>query len=210
MCGLQFPERDPDADPTPTARRRDPLYGSHQKRSVPQGFDEGDGRHEPTSEPDRRRLDQSDRVDESYPTLKMTQAAYSAVMADLARKSFQREEGGILLGPSDEPELAIRYLKDVKGDSRPASFTIDADYLNGEIARVRDAGLTCVGIVHSHPDGICRPSYGDLEFLQRIFANPKNGGGMFLFPIVCSGSLHPFVVDTRNVRRMLAAQLVLI
>ena len=118
--------------------------------------------------------------------------------------------GGILLGPEDTQDLVIRYVKDTHGDSRPASFTIDENYLNREIKKVREAGLSCVGIIHSHPPGCTRPSYGDLEFLRRIFGNPKNGGGWFLFPIVCGQQLYPYLINTQDVRRFQLAELVLV
>ncbi|MEZ6146892.1 MAG: hypothetical protein R3B91_16040 [Planctomycetaceae bacterium] len=61
------------------------------------------------------------------------------------------------------------------------------------------AKQTCVGIVHSHPDVIRRPS-GAIWPFSRIFASPVNGNGShsFLFPIVCNGQLWPFVIDTRD------------
>ncbi|MCA9075283.1 MAG: Mov34/MPN/PAD-1 family protein [Planctomycetaceae bacterium] len=146
------------------------------------------------------------------PVMKMTQAAYEAVMEDLAGQPFEREQGGMFLGPDDAQHLVTRYVKDEHGLSTAGSFTIDHEVLNGVIQHVRPAHLTCVGLVHSHPNGICRPSGGDLHFLHRIFSSPKNGNGShsFLFPIVCNRQLHPFIVDTRDVRRMLPAELQLV
>ena len=120
------------------------------------------------------------------PVMKMTQAAYAAVMSDLASEPFRRELGGLLLGPDDAQDLVTRYVKDDTGLSTYATFTIGHERLNQVLRRVRPAKQTCVGIVHSHPDGICRPSGGDLAFLSRIFASPVNGNGShsFLFPIV--------------------------
>lgn len=148
----------------------------------------------------------------SKPVLKITQAAYAAILEDLAGQPFQQEQGGILLGPEDAQDLVVRYVKDEHGEATFASFTIDVDSLNAAIRKVRPAGLTCVGIVHSHPDGFSRPSGGDIQFLERIFAHPKNGGGngYFLFPIVMDGKLHPYVIDTSDVQRVLVAELVLV
>lgn len=151
------------------------------------------------------------RFSAARPVIKMTQPTYVAVMSDLARKPFRTELGGILLGPIDAQDVVVRYLKDHRGDATPASFTIDHNGLTTAIRNSKPAGLTCVGIVHSHPNGICRPSGGDLAFLDRIFANPKNSDcGCFFFPIVCNGTLYPFVVDTTDVRRVLTAEVVLI
>lgn len=146
------------------------------------------------------------------PVLKMTGATYESLMKDLGQSPFHHEQGGILLGPRDAQHLAIRYVKDCRGEATFASFTIDTESLNKAIREVRSAGLTCVGIVHSHPSGFCRPSGGDIEFLERIFAHPKNGdgNGYFLFPIVTNGKLYPYLIDTNDVRRVLVAELVVV
>ncbi|MEZ5942899.1 MAG: Mov34/MPN/PAD-1 family protein [Planctomycetaceae bacterium] len=140
----------------------------------------------------------------------ITQGAYTAIMRDLASRPFQREQGGILLGPNDTPDLVTHYVKDEWGTGRTTSFTISPDHLNRIIDSVRSANITCVGLVHSHPPGICQASHGDMQFLHRIFSNPKNGGGRFLFPIVCNGKLHPYIVDTSDVSRIVTADLLLV
>jgi len=150
--------------------------------------------------------------DGAMPVMKMTQACYENVMKDLARQRFTREQGGMLIGPDDSNDIVTHYVKDEFGHSTTASFTIDHETLNRAINRVRPAKMICVGLIHSHPDGIARPSGGDIAFLQRLFHSPRNHQGSpgFLFPIVCQQKLHPFIVDARNPERILPAQLVLI
>jgi proteasome lid subunit RPN8/RPN11 len=152
------------------------------------------------------------REELAIPKVIMTNATYEAVMKDLSRKPFRREQGGILVGPIDGQNIAIRYVKDENGRGTYASFTIDFEGLNKEIREVRREGLICVGIIHSHPDGICHPSGGDILFLRRLFANPKNGGGngYFIFPIVAGGELHPYLIDTDNGCRVVPTELLIV
>ncbi len=204
----QFNFRHDGSVPILGHERLNPIYPpdnmAHQRPDCGAIVD-GEYAHATQEEQDRRNEQAGLR-----PVMKFTHAAYNNVMRDLAGGTFQCEQGGILLGPCDTEDLVIRYVKDSQGDSRPASFTIDAEYLNGQLRKVKDAGLTGVGIIHSHPPGCTRPSYGDLEFLHQIFRNPNNRGGLFLFPIVSGRQLYPFVVDTTDVRRVQLAELVLV
>ncbi|MCA9028920.1 MAG: Mov34/MPN/PAD-1 family protein, partial [Planctomycetaceae bacterium] len=83
--------------------------------------------------------------------------------------------------------------------------------LNALIRKIRPAGLAVIGIVHSHPGHFRRPSGGDLVFLQKIFANPKNAShGNFLFPIVADGQFFPYVIDTVDVDHFRSADLMIV
>ena len=166
--------------------------------------------HEESSPADPEPSEQRTACVDLPPRVMMSQSCYQNILHDLGGTPHEREQGGILLGPKDCQSLVIQYVKDKWGESRPASFTIDAARLNAEIRNASKCQLTAVGIVHSHPAHCTRPSYGDLVFLRSIFSIPKNSGGMFFFPIVSGGVLYPYVVDTDNVDRIQYAELVLI
>lgn len=166
--------------------------------------------HQPFDRPSYRSQYADDEA--ARPVMKMTQAAYSLVMSDLSSDRFYEEEGGILFGPSDTQDLVTHYVKDRHGRSSAASFTVDHKTLNKSIKHRKPASLSCIGIIHSHPHGITRPSGGDIAYLSQLFSDTRNQSGQpyFLFPIVCGRTLYPYVVDTRNPRRILFAELVLI
>ena len=135
--------------------------------------------------PPRRRRD----VEPARPTLLMTQAVFQRVLAELLR--LAPEAGGALIGPRDT-ELVTHYLPN-DGEATPDSFTLDHHTLNRQLAALRDAGLDLKGIVHSHPAGVHSPSSGDLAYIERLLANPRNRSATTLaFPIVCDGRLWPY------------------
>ncbi len=68
------------------------------------------------------------------------------------------------------------------------------------MSQPRPAGLSCHGLVHSHPPGVPQPSWGDVRYLRRLFAHPANGQTSHVFvPIVCSGRLSAFVFTQNQV-----------
>lgn len=158
----------------------------------------------------RRRKDQQCEEAGSRPVMRMTQSVYRLILDDLDESPFHGEHAGVLFGPEDEPDLVTYYLPDQTGQSTATSFTLDHYVLNLDIRRLKPE-LHCVGIVHSHPPGITRPSYGDLQYLAKLFGKPKNDDCDFiLFPIVANGRLYPFIIDASDSCRVVTADLLLV
>ena len=91
------------------------------------------------------------------------------------------EHGGIL-GSSDGKHIDHFYF-DKTADRSSASYTMDTKALNEVIHKWNDNGVLLVGIIHSHPQGITRPSYGDMETAKHIIET-LDVKGKFFTPIV--------------------------
>lgn len=91
------------------------------------------------------------------------------------------EQGGIL-GSSDGKHIDYYYF-DKTADRSSASYTMDTKALNEVIHKWNDDGIQLVGIIHSHPQGINRPSYGDMETAKHIIET-IDVQGKFFTPIV--------------------------
>lgn len=110
------------------------------------------------------------------------------------------EAGGVLFGPVDDPRLVTRFLPDHLGRGTPATFELHTASLNPMIQELKAAGLTCKGVVHSHPAGVRQPSARDEVYFRRLFACPANRATTHIFvPIVCGGRLYPYVFQGERV-----------
>ena len=138
----------------------------------------------------------------------VTQSAYRAIME--YHLSHEPEVGGMLLGPADD-ELITHFIPDEGATVTRASFTLDAAGLNRVLQQFRGCRMNGKGLVHLHPSGMVRPSYRDVQYVAKTFANPKNQAArQFFLPIVCDGRLHPYVLIRERQLRVLVAELVLI
>lgn len=144
------------------------------------------------------------------PMMKMTQAAYTDVMSHLDVEEFEVEQGGMLIVPDDAPDVVVQYVPDTGAEARHSSLTLDHDGLNKTIRRLRSTGLSCGGLVHLHPPGICRPSGGDVHYLRSLFTHDGNDADYVLFPIVCNGRLYPWIISGGNSISIHVADLVLV
>jgi len=132
--------------------------------------------------------------DEPLPlwAMKITQSAYGETMDYL--RGRKPEAAGILIRPALDDVLVTHFIPDVDGRATPVSFELNAANLNRVLKERKPAGLTCKGIVHSHPAGISQPSCGDVVYFNRLFARPANADTQQIFvPIVCTGRLFPYV-----------------
>jgi hypothetical protein len=125
----------------------------------------------------------------------MSEAVHREVLETLGGRL--PEAGGLLIGPKNHRAIThFAFLDDAK--ATPVTFEINATRINEMMRSFVACLLDLKGVVHSHPKGYQSPSGGDLVYLERLFANPKNADAdWFFFPIICDGQLHPFVFRPR-------------
>jgi proteasome lid subunit RPN8/RPN11 len=140
------------------------------------------------------------------PEILMTRPAYDLAVAALA--SRPPEFAVFLLGPRDHP-LVTHVVPDTTGEGTPGSFRVGAKRLNEVLKQYAPLGLDGKGFWHSHPDGCDRLSAGDLAFVGKLFANPKNDAREVLMPITSGGRVFPFVVRRDRPNEGTAAEFVL-
>jgi len=123
--------------------------------------------------------------------MKCVQSAFRQMSEHLS--SHQPEAAGLLLGPFGESNLVTHFVPDEHGESTPVSFRLDITRMNRRLKIAKAAGLSCVGIVHSHPSNVTQPSGGDLAYLQQLFSLPKNDATQsFFVPIFCGQTMYPY------------------
>ncbi len=109
----------------------------------------------------------------------ITAEVYKQISDTIGRR--KPEQGGIL-GSSDGKHIDHYYF-DESADRTAASYTMNTKALNEVIHRWNDNGVQLVGIIHSHPQGVITPSYGDKETAKHIIET-INVQGKFFTPIV--------------------------
>ncbi len=136
----------------------------------------------------------SEDADEPLPIwdLRILQPAYLSTMNYLC--SRPPEAAGVLFGLQQDDLLVTEFVPDESGRGTAVAVELDAATLNGVLKEKKSRGLTCVGIVHSHPRGVIQPSHGDVTYFQQLFGRPANEDAQHLFvPIVCDGRMFPYV-----------------
>ena len=109
----------------------------------------------------------------------MTAEVYEQIKSTIG---CRRPEQGGILGSSDGKHIDHYYF-DKTADRTSASYTMDTKALNEVIHNWNDNDIRLVGIIHSHPYGITKPSYGDMETAKRIIES-IDVQGRFFTPIV--------------------------
>jgi proteasome lid subunit RPN8/RPN11 len=138
--------------------------------------------------------------------LKMTPSVHRLICSTLVWAGS--EQGGLLIGPADEP-LVTHFILDDEAVSTATSFEVNAERMNARLRPFLQLGMNCKGIVHSHPPGVTSPSNGDQHYVQRSLANPRNQKAVeFYLPIVCDGCLYPWILQRDEQPRF--AQLILV
>lgn len=131
------------------------------------------------------------------PRMVMTQSCYRHILAELTKRP--PEAGGILLGPEDDDDIITHFLLDEYAHTTPTSFTLAAAWLNENLKQYRHCRMNGKGLIHSHPPGCSRPSYGDLAYVRKLLANDRNQKAPAVFlPIVCDGRMYPYVITRRE------------
>lgn len=91
------------------------------------------------------------------------------------------EQGGIL-GSSDGRHIDHYYF-DESAERTGGSYTMNTKALNKVIHEWNDNDIQLVGVIHSHPQGVTRPSHGDMLTAKHIIET-INVEGKFFTPIV--------------------------
>ena len=139
------------------------------------------------------------------PELVMTTSTYDEIMTALT--SRPPEAGGLLLGPKNH-RMVTHFHFDERALTTASTFTLDHTGINNVLKEYGACKLDAKGLVHSHPDGCTAPSSPDLEYVQRLFANPKNGmADEIWMPIVCGGRFYPYVIHRKDASSLAKPQL---
>lgn len=141
------------------------------------------------------------------PQILMTTTAYDQAVAAL--QSCEPEFAVFLLGPRNHPAIT-HVVPDTTGEGTPASFRIGAKRMNEVLRQFAPLGLDGKGFWHSHPQGNDRLSDGDLAYVAKLFANPKNDAHEVVMPICSGGLVFPYVVRRDRPGKGLPADIVLI
>ncbi|MFP8778087.1 ThiF family adenylyltransferase [Hydrogenophaga sp. RWCD_12] len=97
--------------------------------------------------------------------------AYEAIKSTLG--VFPAETGGLLLG-DPKTGLITDFLFDADARTSGAIYYPTVEFLNREIPRYEAQGKHPLGIAHSHPAGIIRPSGPDMSAAYSNITSPHN------------------------------------
>ncbi|HEV2864314.1 MAG TPA: Mov34/MPN/PAD-1 family protein [Pyrinomonadaceae bacterium] len=134
--------------------------------------------------------------------VRMHARAWSKLLENVGR--WPAERGGIFVGQS--PFYVEDFIFDNSSRHRGAIYEPDADYLNEILERHYEPhGLRFVGVGHSHPAGLWRPSgddhWGDIKAARNNLLSKSNDYLEALFiPIIESMAetgqfvIHPFLM----------------
>jgi len=106
------------------------------------------------------------------------------LMQDTASAGYPHEVCGLLIGTVDEQHWHIERavaIDNINKERASDRFQLDPAAYQVVDRELRGTGQEIIGVFHSHPDCLARPSPTDLE----------NAWDMFLYPIVsvCNGNV---------------------
>lgn len=94
--------------------------------------------------------------------MQITESAFNEIVNFIGAKPA--ESGGALFGREDDYVIR-KFVPDVNAKTSRATYTINTDYLNPVIKKLwEEDGLSLIGIVHSHPNGLSSLSRPDLHY----------------------------------------------
>ena len=113
-----------------------------------------------------------------------TKWAFTAEVYDEICKTIgcRRPEYGGLLGSSDGVHIDHYYF-DSTSERSAGVYMMDIPACNKVIHEWNDNDIELIGVIHSHPNGVTRPSHGDLLMAKNIIES-INVHGRFFTPIV--------------------------
>ena len=109
----------------------------------------------------------------------ITAEVYENIRNTIGRR--KPEQGGIL-GSSDGKHIDHYYF-DASAKRTEGSYTMNIKELNKVIHEWNDDDIRLIGVIHSHPRGVTRPSQGDMVTAKHIIET-IDVGGKFFTPIV--------------------------
>ena len=136
-------------------------------------------------------------------SFRITETAYESIKSTLG--VFKAETGGLLLG-NPETGLITRFLFDQDARTSGCIYYPTVEFLNREIPKYEVHGEHPLGIAHSHPSGIIRPSGPDLSAAYSNITSPHNGHlKTWHMPIIQSVAdighfeFHPYIVSCGDI-----------
>lgn len=132
-------------------------------------------------------------------TFRITEAAFAEIKKTLGK--FPAETGGLLLG-DPETGLITDFLFDEDARTTGVIYYPTVAFLNREIPRFEKKGIYALGIAHSHPRGMIRPSGPDLSAAYNNITSPHNAYlKTWHLPIIQSSAdgasfeFHPYIAS---------------
>lgn len=134
-------------------------------------------------------------------------AVVRPVFDDLVQRlAYQgTEEAGVLFGPA-ETQLGTYWLQDTLGKKTKSSFTLHTPSLNEEIQRMKSFNHELLAVIHAHPDGVWRPSTGDIRYVRDLF-EMNDDVTHFFMPLVVSKQFIPYLLFRDDPDRVVEAPL---
>lgn len=132
-------------------------------------------------------------------TFRITETAFAEIKRTLGK--YPAETGGLLLG-DPATGLITDFLFDEDARTSGVIYYPTVDFLNREIPRFEKKGKYALGIAHSHPRGMIRPSGPDLSAAYNNITSPHNSYlKTWHLPIIQSSAdgasfeFHPYITS---------------
>lgn len=114
------------------------------------------------------------------PKIKILESAYNEIINTVA--SRPAESGGLLFGNEDNM-IIQKFVFDKNARTTRSTYSFDVGFLNPEIKRLwNEEKQSCIGFLHSHPQGYSWPSPPDMAYFAGMFESmPRKH---YIVPIV--------------------------
>jgi len=118
------------------------------------------------------------------PKMQFLEEAFNDIVSTIGNR--HAESGGLLFGKEDD-YVVRKFIFDKHANVTGSTYTFNTEFLNPEIKRLwNDESLSCIGFVHSHPNGYNRLSQPDIAYFTSMFESmPRKH---YLTPIVFTAS----------------------
>lgn len=113
-------------------------------------------------------------------TIKFIESAFNSIIDTIG--SNKAETGGLLFG-YEEDYIVRKIVFDRHAETTKSSYTFNTEFLNPEVKRLWETeNLSCIGFIHSHPNGYSKPSSADISYFMSMFKYmPRK---QYIIPIV--------------------------
>lgn len=101
------------------------------------------------------------------PKMQFLESAHNEIINTIG--SRPAESGGLLFGKEDD-YVVQKFVFDKHAKVTRSTYTFNTEFLNPEIKRLwNEEQLSCIGFIHSHPNGYERLSPPDVEYFSSMF-----------------------------------------